>query len=320
MSTQSRRHASRLVLPSRELVERFAFGAAILAAIALLILSRLGVGPVDQLSIGLRDALAPVLRVMSEPVGAARDVARDLGEHFALIEENRKLRQQNARLNGLESEVTRLRVQNEALRKQLRVASVQPQPLIATARVIGDTDSPFVHTRLLDAGSDHGVLAGMAAVNDQGLVGRVIEVGRRSSRLLLLTDLNSRVPVMVASSRDVGIVSGENGKVLDLAFLPLNPRVAVGDRIVTSGLGGVLPVGMLVGHVSEVEGGRMAVLPVVDWPRLDYVQLLRLPALPLPVAGSDDLDPLPPSLRAEIEQALEVGPISAGPAQPALSR
>ena len=92
----------------------------------------------------------------------------------------------------------------------------------------------------------------MAAVNERGLVGRVIEVGRRSARVLLLTDFNSRVPVMVEPSRDQAILAGDNSREPGLIFLPLNPRMAVGQRVVTSGRGGVLPPGLAVGMVSAI--------------------------------------------------------------------
>ncbi|MGH6920845.1 MAG: rod shape-determining protein MreC, partial [Geminicoccaceae bacterium] len=143
------------------------------------------------------------------------------------------------------------------------------------ARVVADAGGPFVHTVLVDAGTDQGVVKGMAAVNERGLVGRVIEVGRRSARVLLLTDFNSRVPVMVEPARDQAILAGDNSREPGLIFLPLNPRMAVGQRVVTSGRGGVLPPGLAVGRISAIDDRKIAVAPVVDWDRLEYVRLLE---------------------------------------------
>ena len=121
----------------------------------------------------------------------------------------------------------------------------------------------------------------MAAVNERGLAGRVIDVGRRSARILLLTDFNSRIPVMVEPSRDQAILAGDNGREPGLVFLPLNPRLSVGDRVVTSGRGGVLPPGLEIGVVSAIGDQKVTVTPLVDWDRLAYVRLLNYaPVLP----------------------------------------
>jgi rod shape-determining protein MreC len=106
-------------------------------------------------------------------------------------------------------------------------------------------------------------------------VGRVTEAGRRSSRVLLLTDFNSRIPVMVEPSRDQAILAGNNTSRPALVFLPLNPRLAVGDAVVTSGRGGVLPPGLEVGRVRSIDAAGVAVEPLVDFARLEYLRLLE---------------------------------------------
>jgi rod shape-determining protein MreC len=141
----------------------------------------------------------------------------------------------------------------------------------------------------------------MAAVNERGLVGRVIEVGRRSARILLLTDFNSRVPVMVEPSRDQAVLAGDNSRAPGLVFLPINPRLSVGDRVVTSGRGGVLPPGLAVGVVSVIADGKVAVTPLVDWDRLSHLRLLEYGRV-LPPEQLEELQqeiygpPLPPDL------------------------
>ena len=120
--------------------------------------------------------------------------------------------------------------------------------------MVADAGGPFVHTVLINVGAEQGVAKGMAAVNERGLIGRVIEVGRRSARVMLLTDFNSRIPVMVEPSRDQAILAGNNSRQPDLIFLPLNPRLSLGDAVVTSGRGGVLPPGLAVGIVRSIDG------------------------------------------------------------------
>jgi rod shape-determining protein MreC len=103
----------------------------------------------------------------------------------------------------------------------------------------------------------------------------VVEVGRNSSRLLLLTDLNSRVPVIVEASRYRGVLAGDNSDQPKLIFLPTNAKVNVGDRIVTSGHGGVFPPGLAVGVVSSIGDGNIRIEPLVDFSRIEYVSILR---------------------------------------------
>jgi rod shape-determining protein MreC len=180
--------------------------------------------------------------------------------------------------------------------------------------VVADTGGPFVHTVIVDAGAMRGVSKGMAAVNERGLVGRVTGVGARSARVLLLTDFNSRIPVMVEPSRDHAILAGDNTHEPGLIFLPLNPSLAVGDRVVTSGRGGVLPPGLPIGVVGAIDEDKIAVTPFVDWDRLEYVRLLQYPAVTGPEAAAEPRDeaPAPPA-----PAGTPAGEVAASPAEPA---
>jgi len=155
-----------------------------------------------------------------------------------------------------------------------------------TARIVGDSGGSFVQALLLDAGADQGIAVGMPATTPEGLVGRVIEVGRRSARVLLITDFNSRIPVVVESSGDHAILEGDNSLLPRLRFLPMNPGFAVGDRVLTSGRGGVLPPGLMVGRIEEADNGKVRVRSHVDWSRLDYLSLLQTVGTPLPDAAT----------------------------------
>jgi rod shape-determining protein MreC len=210
-----------------------------------------------------------------EPINASRRAAAQIGELFALRQENARLHDRNQRLLEWQDKARQLALENAALHQLLNLEGGVAPPPAVTARVVADAGGPFVHTVLVDAGADRGVVKGMAAVNERGLVGRVIEVGRRSARVLLLTDFNSRIPVMVEPSRDQAILAGDNSREPGLTFLPLNPRMAIGQRVVTSGRGGVLPPGLAVGRISAVGDHKVAVAPVVDWERLEYVRLLE---------------------------------------------
>lgn len=269
------RSLSRLALPLKALFDRFAFAALIVVSVALLLAGKADVALLSVVGTRLSDAITPVLRVLVEPIDASRRAAARVGELFALDQENARLRDQNRRLLEWQDAARQLALENAALRQLLNLEAGVAPPTAVAARVVADAGGPFVHTVLVNAGADQGVVKGMAAVNERGLVGRVIEVGRLSARVLLLTDLNSRVPVMVEPSRDQAILAGDNSREPGLVFLPLAPRMAVGQRVVTSGRGGVLPPGLTVGRISAIDDHKVAVAPAVDWDRLEYLRLLE---------------------------------------------
>jgi len=269
------RSLSRLTLPLKALFDRFAFAVLIAISVALLLVGKADVALLSAVGTRVSDAIVPLLSALVEPINASRRAADRIGELFALRQENAHLRDQNQHLLEWQDTARQLALENAALRQLLNLDTGVAPPTAVAARVVADAGGPFVHTVLVDAGADRGVVKGMAAVNERGLVGRVIEVGRRSARVLLLTDFNSRVPVMVEPSRDQAILAGDNSREPGLTFLPLHPRMAVGQRVVTSGRGGVLPPGLSVGRISAIADDKVAVVPVVDWERLEYVRLLE---------------------------------------------
>ena len=297
---QERRSLSRLALPLKALVDRFAFGALVLFSIALLVVGRANVQLLEGIGTRVGDTLVPALSGMTQPISSSRRLVERVGELVALRAENARLREQNLRLLEWQSAARQLSLENAALRQLLSMPPDPELPTAVTGRVIADTGGPFVHTVLLDVGTEHGAARGMAAVNERGLVGRVIEVGRRSSRVLLLTDFNSRIPVMVEPSRDQAILAGNNTGRPALVFLPLNPRLAVGDAVVTSGRGGVLPPGLEVGRVRSLDDAGVAVEPLVDFTRLEYLRLLEYSNV------------LPPEQLEELQQEMHGPPLPPG--------
>ena len=271
------------------MAQRFALVLLLAAAITLLVLGKTHTDAVGRMRMAAIDVIAPVLEVMSRPVEAARTLVARVENAWYLFEENAVLRDQQRRLLHWQAIARRLEQENAQLRAQLNLVSVL-RPNFVSARVIGDSGGSFVQTRLINAGERDGVFKGQAAVNGVGLAGRVVETGQHSARLLLLTDLNSRVPVVVQSSRFRAVLAGDNSVRPRLIFLPANAKVSPGERIVTSGHGGVFPPGIPVGMVASVADGEVRVQPFVDWGRLEYVSVLRY-QLPRPETGRPKQEP-----------------------------
>jgi len=263
----------RLALPVTGWVQRFAFALLVSASVGMLVLGRIDSTFVERLRVGITDSVAPVLEVLSQPSATAAAIVEDMRTLADLRGENERLRAVNERLLRWQAVARTLEQENLAYKELLNLVE-DPRPAFITARVIGDAGGAFVRTVLLNAGTDDGVAVGQAAVNAEGLVGRVVEVGRRSARILLLTDLNSRIPVVVEQSRVPAILAGDNSDHPRLSFTPVNAVFEPGDRIVTSGHGGMLPPGLPLGEVISTVGGVARVRPYVDWTALEYLRVL----------------------------------------------
>jgi len=264
----------RLAVPLRVLFNRFSFLLMVGASVTLLGLSRAEYKPIESARVLVLDYATPVLDVISRPVASANALFAEIGTLMTIYAENERLTLENERLHAWQAEARQLAQENAAFRGLLRA---QPEPGMAfiSARVVGDSGGPFVRTLILNAGGEDGVRKGEAVVNGDGLVGRVVEAGNRSSRVLLLTDLNSRVPVVLEKSRVRAVLEGDNSNVLRLSFLSDFDEVKVDDRVMTSGHGGIFPAGIPVGAVVAVEGDSVRVAPLVAFGKLEFVQVLR---------------------------------------------
>ncbi|MEP4380353.1 MAG: rod shape-determining protein MreC [Alphaproteobacteria bacterium] len=262
-----------LAVPFRIWGQRFAFLGLLALAFALMLLSKAETGALERARTAIVDATAPVLDVMSRPVEAAQTAAQSVESFFVVRAENDRLRAENARLLRWMLMAQQLEVENATLRAQLDfVPGAAPRAI--TARVVADTGGAFFHSLLINAGARHFVQRGQAVVSHGGLVGRVAEVGDRSARVLLLTDLNSRIPAIVESTGDRVIVTGNNTPWPTLTYLASNSPVSAGDRVLTSGHGGVFPPGLVIGVVAEASEARVTIQPAVPLARVSEARVL----------------------------------------------
>ena len=157
----------------------------------------------------------------------------------------------------------------------------EPPARGVTARVVAESNGPFSETLLANAGADQGVEEGAVALNDGGLVGRVVQLGRRSSRILLVTDFNSRVPVMGERTGLRAMLYGARDQLGALTDLPEAGAFELGERILTSGEGGVFPRGLLIGEIGY-QGEEPRVLLSMKQGQGGYVRLIPPTYIPTP--------------------------------------
>ena len=257
----------------RTIVQRFALVLLVITAFGAMLIGKADTILVEQARVWALDLATPALEAIARPVAAVNRVIADLKEFASLREENARLREENARLLAWQTAARRLENENDRLR-ELAHFREGPEASFITARIVGDSVSAYVRGALLDLGRKAGVTTGQAVVTAEGLAGRVAEVGDNSARVLFVTDVNSRLPVLVERTRDRAILVGDNSPQLRLTLLQGVQGVQRGDRIVTSGDGGSFPVGIPVGEVVQSGEGHIRVRPFADFSRLEFVRVV----------------------------------------------
>ena len=233
--------------------------------------------PIMQIRIALTDMTAPVFAAVSEPLQAAAGRIDTVANMRDLRAENMRLVEENRRLQQWYDTALRLEAENRSL-KTLMNFKIEPDYRFITTRVVADPGGSFIKSVLIPAGSRDGVRNGQAVIGEKGLVGRVVETGRNASRVLLVTDLNAHIPVLIEGTRHKAILAGRNTGTMVLEHMPLDSRPGLGARIVTSGDGGMLPPHIPVGTVVSRSGGTVHVRPLDDLDKLGYVRVVDFAA------------------------------------------
>lgn len=274
-------------------VELLSFGLYFLCAV-LLVLSRIGHGAISDARDGVVDLSAPLLEVASLPAIEARRAMERVELYMAAFDEVDRLKKENEELKQWEWR-TKLLERKVAHLRSLLNAVEEPALVYATGRVIADARGPFVRSALINLGRRDGLRIGYAVINGDGLVGRTVDAGLSVARVLLLNDLNSRIPVLAGPAGVRGLASGDNSAELQLDFLPEGAALYPGDEVYTSGSDGVLPRGLRVGVVAG-SPGAYKVRPYAELNSLDAVSVLFFDAPALtradPPGASDGLGAL----------------------------
>lgn len=277
-----------LAVAARTWTQKFAFVLLTALAFGIMLIGKADTVVVSRARTVVIDMLAPVMHAASRPIASAKDVANQVQDLVALKDENARLQSENHTLLEWQTVGRELQSQNTALRDLLKFTP-DPRATYVTAPVIADTSSSYVRSLIVLAGSGDGVVKGQAAITGAGLAGRVLEVGQRASRILLLTDISARVPVIVERTRDQAVLSGNNSENPELQYLPRDVDIKVGDRIVTSGVGGNYPSGLPVGEVVRTADGRIYVQLYAQLDRMEYLRLVNysLPGILMQDLGVD---------------------------------
>jgi rod shape-determining protein MreC len=262
----------RLSIPLRQALARLSLPALIAAAFGTMLLGKADALLAERARALLADALAPFYAAFADPARAVRDALLDAGDLLSIREENYRLREENERLRRWQAAALSLEAENAMLRRQLSFVP-ETAPAFHTARIIADGGGVYARAVLLSIPPEVAIRRGQIALDDRGFVGRVTEVGNRSARVLLATDMNSRIPVTLEGSRARAMMVGTNGTRPRLQHWSEGGRPEEGERVVTSAEGIGFPAGLPVGAVRWTEGGTAEVELFARLDRLDLVRL-----------------------------------------------
>lgn len=262
----------RLSIPARQALARLTLPVLIVAAFGFMLLGKADALLAERARMALADALAPIYAVLADPLARLRGTLASADDLVSIRAENARLRDENERLRSWQSVALALDAENERLKANLNWIP-DPAPSYRTVRVVNDAGGVYARAVLLSVGPNHGITKGQIALDERGLVGRVTEVGARTARVLLITDLNSRLPVILEGSRARAILVGTNGARPRLQYWSEGSAPAEGERVVTSAEAGVFPANLPIGAVRYSAAKTPEVEPFA---RLDRLEIVRI--------------------------------------------
>ncbi|MDA5093488.1 rod shape-determining protein MreC [Aliiroseovarius sp. KMU-50] len=255
-------------------LRRLFVGILILFLLLVFLVWRIDSPRVERFRAQLIDRVVPNFEWALVPVTSLVGMAEDFQSYTRIYEQNQELRRELRQMKAWKEAALQLEQENAKL-LNLNNVRLDAQLSYVTGVVLADSGSPFRQSVLLNVGMRDGIVDGWAATDGLGLVGRISGVGNQTSRVVLLTDSNSRIPISVQPSGQTALLRGDNTATPPLEYLESPEKVRPGDRVISSGDGGVFPAGLLVGHIAMGTDRRLRVRLSADYERLEFLRVLR---------------------------------------------
>ncbi len=255
-------------------VRRLALAVLVLCLIALVLVWRIDNPRVERMRAAIIDRVIPNMEWAMAPVTGFARMVDDFQSYARLYEQNQELRRELQQMRAWREAALQLEQENARLLDLNRV-QLDPELTFVTGIVQADAGGPFRRSVLINVGARDGILDGWATMDGLGVVGRISGIGERTSRVLLLTDANSRIPVTILPSGQQALLMGDNTQTPVLEFIEDIEDISAGDRIVTSGDGGLFPPGLLVGQVAVTSDRRLRARLAADLARLSFLRVMR---------------------------------------------
>jgi rod shape-determining protein MreC len=262
----------RLSIQARQALARLTLPVLIVVSFGVMLLGKADSLLAERARIALTDGLGPIYAVLAAPLGRIHATIAETAALWDMREENARLRDENEKLRRWQSIALALDAENQRLKASLHWIP-DPTASFVTARVVADAGGVYAKAVLLSVGPNHGIRKGEIALDERGLIGRITEVGSRTARILLITDLNSRIPVIMETSRAHAILVGTNGLRPRLLYWPEGIVPQDGERIVTSAEANAFPANLPIGTVHYSSNGAPEVEPAAMLQKLEVVRI-----------------------------------------------
>lgn len=255
-------------------IRRLLVGLFVFLLLGLFLVWRIDSPRVERFRAAVINEVVPSFDWAMAPVTGVINLVSDFQSYQQLAEQNDNLRRELQQMKAWKEAALQLEQENARL-LDLNKVSLDPQLTYITGVVITDSGSPFRQSVLLNVGSRDGIIDGWPTMDGIGLVGRISGVGQDTSRVVLLTDTSSRIPVTIHPSGQTAILGGDNTLNPPLDFIEDANLVRPGDRVTTSGDGGIFPADLMVGQVALGSDRRLRVRLSADYTRLEFLRVLR---------------------------------------------
>lgn len=258
-----------------------------LCSILFILLSKVDNPMVAKIDKAILRVTGPVMQVVEYPARIVHRVYTYLYDISRIYLDNRELRVENKQMLILQNKVRSLEVENQLLSRLLNYVPPADASFIS-AKIIAESGDSFTHILFVYIG-DEAVRKGQIVLGDESVIGRIDKVSGKYAKVILVTDINSKIPVVVERTRVRGILSGDNTEMPELIFTRSTADIQEGDIIVTSGVGGMFPAGLPIGFVSLIKGSEIRVETMADISRIEYVRIVDYGLTPDEAESLDDL-------------------------------
>jgi len=244
--------AVRSALLKKGVKQKFSLLALIIASVILLSLESINSKSLNFVRSAIKDVIYRTSFITSIPGNVIGPMFTNIQGHFEIYEQYEMVKLKLQQLKDQQNQISYLKIENDKLKKVIDDASVFSYETI-TSKVLVDKESPFLKSVILNKGFNSGLKKGMPILKGPYFVGRITEVNYLSSRVLLISDLNSKIPVLVEPMGYQAIMSGTGDEFALLDFLPKNHQLEVGNLVYTSGTGGIFFSGIPIGRIELIE-------------------------------------------------------------------
>ena len=230
--------------------QKFSLFGLLIVCIILISLENINAKPLNYVRSIIKDTIYRGSVIVSAPFKGFSFVTKSIQDHFNLYSNYNKLLVEHDELKDQISQSDFLILENTQLRKLIN-EEAETASNFASARVMLDKNSPYLNSFIINSGTNKKIKNGMAVLHGKNFIGRIVDVNFFSSRVLLISDLNSKIPVVTAPSGNQAILSGQGTKNPILEYLPENNKIQEGDKIYTSGKEGIFSPGIPIGEVKK---------------------------------------------------------------------